>query len=48
MTSSVSHELITPLKCIICIGELTNSKIYDAKLKENSGIVVSTAGLLLT
>ncbi len=48
MTSSVSHEMITPLKCIISIGESTSTKIENQKLKKSINIVVSTAGLLLT
>lgn len=45
-TSSVSHEMITPLKCIIKLGrDLTKSN--DERVSKQADLIVSTTGLIL-
>ena len=45
-TSSVSHEMITPLKCIIKLGR-DLAKSIDARVSRQAGLIVSTSGLIL-
>ena len=48
MTASVTHELVTPLKCIIQFGESVMSQCKkDRKLYEQCKLIVDTAFLLL-
>ena len=47
LTSTVTHEMITPLKCVIQFGEtLLNAK--DPKVSKEAELIVSTAKLLLS
>jgi len=48
LTSSVSHELITPIRCMVTFGnELVNSKLKD-KIKRKASLIVNTGKLVLT
>ncbi len=48
LTSSVSHELITPIRCMVTFGnELVNSKLKD-KNKRKASLIVNTGKLVLT
>jgi signal transduction histidine kinase len=47
LTSSVTHEMITPLKCIIQFGT-TLLKSSDPKVVKEAELIVSTAKLLLS
>jgi hypothetical protein len=46
-TSSVTHEMITPLKCIIQFGT-TLLKSTDPKAVKEAELIVSTAKLILS
>ena len=48
MTSSVSHEMLTPLKCMIHIGKQVVEDSNNSKIKNNVNVMVSTAGFLHT
>jgi hypothetical protein len=45
-TSSVSHEMITPLKCIVKLGR-DLAKSNDPRISRQAGLIVSTSGLIL-
>ena len=47
LTSTVTHEMITPLKCVIQFGE-TLLKSKDPKVSKEAELIVSTAKLLLS
>jgi hypothetical protein len=47
MTSSVSHELITPLKCIVQLGEKAITELPDPSFIYKQEMIISTANLLL-
>ena len=42
-TSSITHELVTPLKCIIQLSNVILVKIKDVKTIEKIGLVITTA-----
>lgn len=48
MTSSVSHELVTPIKCVVTFGEEIVASLKEGKIKKNASRIVSTGKLLLT
>lgn len=47
LTSSVTHEMITPLKCVIQFG-MTLLKSKDLSVVKEAELIVSTAKLLLS
>lgn len=47
MSSSVSHELLTPLKCIASITEIIQSKITEESQFYNLDLVLNTAQMLI-
>jgi hypothetical protein len=47
-TSSITHELLAPLKCIIELGNVILRKVKDPKTIEHINLVISTAQLLLS
>ena len=47
LTTTASHETITPLKCIISIGYDSIEQTKDKGLKQQIGLIVSTAKRLL-
>jgi signal transduction histidine kinase len=48
LTSSVSHELITPIRCMVTFGnELVSSNLKD-KNKRKASLIVNTGKLVLT
>jgi hypothetical protein len=47
LTSSVTHEMITPLKCVIQFGT-TLLKSKDPSVVKEAELIVSTAKLLLS
>lgn len=47
LTSSVSHEMLTPLKCIISVGYRVRGLFHDLKAKEMVDTIISAAGLTL-
>lgn len=47
LTSSVTHEMITPLKCVIQFG-MTLLKSKDPSVVKEAELIVSTAKLLLS
>jgi len=42
-TSSITHELLAPLKCIIELGNTILRKVKDPKTIEHITLVISTA-----
>ncbi len=47
LTSSVTHEMLTPLKCIIQLGT-TLLKSADLNVVQEAELIISTANLLLS
>lgn len=47
LSSSVSHEMLTPLKCIISVAYRVKGLFHDAKSKEMVETIISAAGLTL-
>jgi len=47
LTSSVSHEMLTPLKCIISVAYRVKGLFHDLKHKEMVETIISAAGLTL-
>lgn len=48
MSSSVSHEMLTPLKCIVSIVDLLRKKKYsDVSITNNLEIVANTTQIVL-
>ena len=48
MTASVSHELLTPLKCISSFGNELSTLITHVKLKYKAELIVSTSNLVIS
>jgi len=47
MSSSVSHEMITPIKCIIEMASQMQKKFNDPSLRYDTDLVMNTASMLL-
>jgi signal transduction histidine kinase len=47
LTSSVSHELITPIKCIIAFGEEAKRESESPFVTTQCDLIIDTAGILL-
>jgi len=47
MSSSVSHEMITPIKCIIQMAIQIKKKFNTPQLKYDAELIENTASLLL-
>lgn len=48
LTSNVTHEMITPLKCIIQFTHNVIKTTTDPKIKKELELILSTAQLLLS
>jgi signal transduction histidine kinase len=47
MSSAVSHEMITPLKCIISMAQALSKKIPNESLKYDVDLISTTSKMLL-
>jgi K+-sensing histidine kinase KdpD len=47
MSSAVSHEMITPLKCIITMAQVLSKKITNESLKYDVELISITSKMLL-
>lgn len=48
LTASVSHELLTPLKCISSFGNQLVTLLSNVKLKYKAELIVSTSNLVMS
>jgi len=48
LTASVSHELLTPLKCITSFGQELARLVTHSKLKYKAELIVSTSNLVMS
>jgi signal transduction histidine kinase len=48
MTASVSHELLTPLKCISSFGKELMTLITSTKVRYKAELIVSTTNLVIS
>jgi len=42
-TSSISHEMLTPLKCIIELGNVLETKLKDPRTIEMTKLILTTS-----
>lgn len=48
LTASVSHELLTPLKCICSFGNQLITLITNSKIRYKAELIVSTSNLVMS
>jgi len=48
LTSNFSHELMTPIRCIISLGQELFETLYQDHAKYKAELILNTSKLLLT
>jgi K+-sensing histidine kinase KdpD len=48
LTSSVTHEMVTPLKCMISFAAIVLKELQNSPKRKEAELIMTTAKLLLS